>query len=144
MGPSADIWSIPALIADALYDHRTRVVAFAAKDTTEKRPASMPREYWVTNCLAKAFSPWVPSMEPWGLGFFIEPLSSSTRAKSISVAQGSLGGGGGGGLGGSGKGGSGLGGGGEGGGGDDGEGRGGLGVGGESEGGGAGGGCGQN
>ena len=42
--PSAVIASIPALISAALYDHGTRVVAFAAKDTTEKRTASMPRE----------------------------------------------------------------------------------------------------
>ena len=38
--PSADIWSIPALITAALYDHDTRVVASFAKDTTEKRAAS--------------------------------------------------------------------------------------------------------
>ena len=94
--PSADIWSIPALITVALYDHGTRVVAFAAKDTTEKRVASTPREYWLTSCLAKALSPPGPSIEPAGGGFFIEPLSSSTRAKSIGVAQGGLGGGGGG------------------------------------------------
>merc|ERR1712086_432429 len=95
---AADIWSIPALIAVALYDHGTRVVAVSAKDTTEKRAASMPREYWFTNCLAKAFSPSGPSIEPWGRGFFIEPLSSSTRAKSIWLdAQVGLGDGGGGG-----------------------------------------------
>ena len=95
--PSADIWSIPALISAALYDHGTRVVASDAKDTTEKRTASTPRKYWFTSCLAKAFSPLGPSIEPSGKGFFIEPLSSSTRAKSIGVAQGGLGGGGGGG-----------------------------------------------
>jgi hypothetical protein len=85
--PSADIWSIPLLISAALYDHGTRIVAFAAKDTTAKRVASTPREYWATSFLAKAFSPSGPSIEPLGLGFFIEPLSSSTRTKSISVAQ---------------------------------------------------------
>jgi len=89
--PSADISSIPALISAALYDHGTRVVAFAAKDTTEKRVASTPREYWFTSCLAKAFIPLGPSIEPSGRGFFIEPLSSSTRTKSIGVAQGGLG-----------------------------------------------------
>ena len=81
--PSADIWSIPAWITVALYDHGTRVVAFAAKDTTEKRAASTPREYWLTSCLAKAFSPPGPSID-----LFIDSLSSSTRAKSIGVAQG--------------------------------------------------------
>ena len=79
-----------------MVDHPTRVVASAAKDTTEKRTASTPRKYWLTSCLAKAFSPFGPSIEPSGKGFFIEPLSSSTRAKSIGVAQGGLGGGGGG------------------------------------------------
>ena len=92
--PSADISSIPALISAALYDHGTRVVAFDAKDTTEKRAASTPREYWFTSCLAKAFSPPAPSIEPSGSGFLIEPLSSSTRTKSIGVAQGGLGEGG--------------------------------------------------
>ena len=93
--PSAVISSIPLLISDSLYDHPTRVVAFAAKDTTEKRAASSPRKYWFTSFLAKAFSPPGPSIEPSGRGFFIEPLSSSTKAKSI-VAQGGLGGGSGG------------------------------------------------
>ena len=93
--PSADIWSIPAWITAALYDHGTRVVAFAAKDTTEKRAAPAPREYWFTSCLAKAFIPTGPSIEPSGTGFFIEPLSSSTRAKSIGDAQDGLGGSGG-------------------------------------------------
>ena len=60
--PSADIWSIPALITAALYDHDTRVVASFAKDTTEKRAASSPRKYAFTSCLAKAFSPPAPSM----------------------------------------------------------------------------------
>ena len=48
----------------------------------------------LTSWWAKAFDPLAPSIEPSGLGFFIEPLSSSTRAKSIGVAHGSLGGGG--------------------------------------------------
>ena len=134
--PSADIWSIPALISAALYDHGTRVVASAAKDTTEKRAASMPRAYWFTSCLAKAFSPPGPSIEPTGRGFFIEPLSSSTRAKSTGVAQGGLGEGGGGGEG---KGGGGLG---DGGGGK-GDGGGGLGEGGGGMGEGGGGGLGD-
>jgi len=95
--PFAVIWSIPALISAASYDHGTRVVASVAKDTTEKRAASSPREYRFTSCLAKAFSPPGPSIEPLGRGFFIEPLSSSTRAKSIGVAQAGLGDGGGGG-----------------------------------------------
>ena len=116
--PSAVISSIPLLISDSLYDHPTRVVAFAAKDTTEKRAASSPRKYWFTSFLAKAFSPPGPSIEPSGRGFFIEPLSSSTRAKSIGVAQGGLGEGGGYGGGGDGGDGGGDGGGGEGGGGD--------------------------
>jgi hypothetical protein len=128
VGPSADIWSIPALITAASYDHGTRVVAFSAKDTTEKRAASAPRKYRFTSSLAKAFSPPGPSMT-----FFTEPLSSSTRAKSIGVAQGGLGGGGeGDGSGGEGEGGGGLGegGGGEGeGGGGEGDGGGGLGDG---------------
>ena len=51
----------------------------AAKDTTAKRAAFSPREYWLTSCFAKAFSPPGPSIEPSGGGFFIEPLSSSTR-----------------------------------------------------------------
>ena len=88
--------SIPASISDASYDHGTRVVAFAAKDTTEKRAASGPRENMCTRSLAKAFSPLGPSIEPLGLGFFIEPLSSITRAKSSWYAQGGLGDGGGG------------------------------------------------
>ena len=94
--PSAVIWSIPALIWAESCDHATRVVASDAKDTTEKRAASTPRANWFTSSLAKAFSPLGPSIEPSGKGFFIEPLSSSTRAKSIGVAQGGLGGGGGG------------------------------------------------
>eukprot|EP00964_Phaeocystis_antarctica_P161757 scaffold134300_cov66-Phaeocystis_antarctica.AAC.1 len=57
-----------------------------------------------TSFLARAFSPPGPSIEPSGFGFFIEPLSSSTRAKSTGVAQGGLGGGGGGGGGGAGEG----------------------------------------
>jgi len=88
--------SIPASISDASYDHGTRVVAFAAKDTTEKRAASGPRENMCTRSLAKAFSPLGPSIEPLGRGFFIEPLSSITRAKSSWYAQGGLGEGGGG------------------------------------------------
>eukprot|EP00964_Phaeocystis_antarctica_P062773 scaffold37630_cov56-Phaeocystis_antarctica.AAC.2 len=93
--PPADIASIPALITAASYDHGTRVVASAAKDTTEKRVASSPRAYWLTSFLAKAFDPLAPSIEPSGLGFFIEPLSSSNSAKSIGVAQEGMGGGGG-------------------------------------------------
>eukprot|EP00964_Phaeocystis_antarctica_P104296 scaffold69445_cov118-Phaeocystis_antarctica.AAC.1 len=77
-----------------LYDHPTRVVAFSAKDTTEKRAFPGPRAYWLTSWWAKAFDPWGPSIEPSGLGFFIEPLSSSNSAKSIGVAQGGVGGGG--------------------------------------------------
>merc|ERR1719149_120913 len=99
--PPADIWSIPALIWAESCDHATRVVASDAKDTTEKRAASTPRANWFTSSLAKAFSPPGPSIEPTGLGFFIEPLSSSTRTKSIGVAHG-LGDGGGGGGGGAG------------------------------------------
>ena len=84
--------------------------------------------------MAKAFSPSSPSMT-----LLIEPLSSSTRAKSIGVAQGGLGEGGGdgggggveGGEGGEGDGGGGGGGEGEGGGGGGGEGEGGGGEGGE-------------
>ena len=114
VGPSAVIWSIPALISAALYDHGTRVVAFAAKDTTEKRAAYVPRKYWLTSWWAKAFDPLAPSIEPSGGGVFIEPLSSSTRAKSTGVAQGGLGGGGGEGEGAEGGGGLGDGGGGEG------------------------------
>jgi hypothetical protein len=99
----------------ASYDHGTRVVASVAKDTTEKRVASAPREYWPTSLRAKAFSPCMSDA--------IESLSSSTRAKSISLAQGGVGGGG--------DGGEGLGGGGEGlGGGGEGEGGGGEGLGG--------------
>ena len=93
--PFAFIWSIATSISDASYDHPTRVVAIDAKDTTEKRAFSGPREYWLTSLLAKAFSPLGPSIEPSGLGFFIEPLSSSSRAKSIDVAQDGLDGGGG-------------------------------------------------
>ena len=86
-----------------------------------------------TRSLAKAFSPSGPSIEPLGLGLFIEPLSSITRAKSSWYAQGGLGEGGGG----EGDGGGGLGGGGDGdGGGGLGDGGGGLGGGGEGEGGG--------
>ena len=139
--PSAVIWLIPALIWAASCDHGTRVVASDAKDTTEKRAASAPREYWFTSSLAKAFSPLGPSIEPSGKGFFIEPLSSSTRMKSIGVAQGGLGEGGGG-EGGAGGGGPGEGGGkGDGGGGSDGDGGlsdggGGLSDGGERDGGG--------
>ena len=140
--PSADIWSIPALITAASYDHGTRVVASVAKDTTEKRAASSPSAYWLTSFLAKAFSPPGPSIEPSGLGLFIEPLSSSTRAKSTGVAQGGLGDGGGGLGGGDGGGGEGAGGVGEDeGGGGVGEDEGGGGVG-EDEGGGGGGGSG--
>ena len=95
--PSAAMSSIPALITVTSYDHGTRVVALSAKDTTEKRAAYSPREYWLTSWWAKAFDPLAPSKEPSGRGFFIEPLSSSTRAKSIGVAQVSLDGGGGGG-----------------------------------------------
>ena len=80
-------------------------MALDAKDTTEKRAAPTPRANWFTSILAKAFSPLGPSIEPTGLGFFIEPLSSSTRTKSTAVAQGGLGEGGGDGEGGGGKGG---------------------------------------
>ena len=95
--PSADILSMPAWISVALYDHPTRVVASVAKDTTAKRTASTPRAYWLTSSLARALSPPGPSIEPCGLGFFIEPLSSSTKTKSTGVAQGGSGDGGGGG-----------------------------------------------
>eukprot|EP00964_Phaeocystis_antarctica_P150864 scaffold118371_cov45-Phaeocystis_antarctica.AAC.1 len=74
--------SIPASIAAASYDHGTRVVAFSAKDTTEKRAASGPRENMCTSSLAKAFTPLGPFIEPTGKGSFIETLSSITRAKS--------------------------------------------------------------
>ena len=104
VGPSADISSIPSLISDVLYDHPTRVVALAAKDTTEKRTANSPTEYWLTSCLAKAFDPLAPSSEPSGRGFFIEPLSSSNRTKSsaqeVDVVDDGGGGSGGGGDGG--------------------------------------------
>ena len=116
MAPSGDISSIPALISASLYDHGTRVVAFAAKDTTEKRVAFSPRENMCTSSLAKAFTLSGPTS-------LIEPLSSITREKSTWYAQGGLGeggggeGDGGGGLG-DGGGGDGDGGGGEGGGGD--------------------------
>ena len=105
MAPSGDISSIPALISASLYDHGTRVVAFAAKDTTEKRVAFSPRENMCTSSLAKAFT----SSGPTSL---IEPLSSITREKSTWYAQGGLGEGGGGegeGGGGDGDGGGGLG-----------------------------------
>ena len=95
---------MPALIKTSLVDHATRVVASVAKDTREKRAASAPRAYRFTSCLAKAFIPLGPSIEPSGRGFLIEPLSSSTRMKSIGCAQGGLGGGGGGGVGGGGEG----------------------------------------
>ena len=94
--PSATIRSMPALIKTSLVDHATRVVASVAKDTREKRAASAPRAYRFTSCLAKAFIPLGPSIEPSGRGFLIEPLSSSTRMKSIRVAQAGLGEGGGG------------------------------------------------
>ena len=124
MAPSGDISSIPALISASLYDHGTRVVAFAAKDTTEKRVAFSPRENMCTSSLAKAFT----SSGPTSL---IEPLSSITREKSTWYAQGGLGEGGGG---------EGDGGGGEGdGGGGEGDGGGGLGDGGGGEGDGGGG-----
>jgi len=57
--PLADIWSIPALITVALYDHGTRVVASVLKDTTEKRAASSPRKYLFT---------WVGSASGSGSG----------------------------------------------------------------------------
>merc|ERR1712086_1200623 len=130
---------MPALMLAYSYDHDTRIVASSAKDTTEKRAAFMPSANWFTSSLAKAFSPPGPSIEPMGLGFFIEPLSSSTGTKSTGVAQGGLGDGGGGGEG-DGGGSEGDGGGGEGeGGGGDGEGGGGLGEGGGGEGDGGGG-----
>ena len=103
--PLATIWSMPALMVPASYDHVTRVVALSEKDTTEKRAVSTPRANWFTSSLAKAFSPLGPSIEPpLSLGFCIEPLSSSTRMKSIGVAQGGLGDGGEGGAGGGGPG----------------------------------------
>ena len=86
--PPAVILSIPSLISDSSCDHPTRVVAFAANDTTEKRDAFMPRGNMSTSPLAKAFDPLGPSMEPLGLGLsFIEPLSSSNRAKSIGTVH---------------------------------------------------------
>ena len=58
----------------------------------------MPRAYWLISFLAKAFSPPGPSIVPKGRGCFIEPLSSSSRDKSMfGVAQVGLDGGGGGG-----------------------------------------------
>ena len=57
----------------------------------------------LTSWWAKAFDPLRPFIEPTGFGSFIEPLSSSNRAKSIGVVQrgvevhddaGSVGGGG--------------------------------------------------
>ena len=59
--PSADIASIPASIAAESIDHATRIVASPAKETIEKRAADWPRKYWLTSCLAMAFSPFVPS-----------------------------------------------------------------------------------
>ena len=82
------ILSIPALIRTGSYDHGTRVVASLAKDTTEKRAASAPRENMCTSSLAKAFIPLGPSNEPSGRGFFIEPLLSSTREMSTWYAHG--------------------------------------------------------
>ena len=94
--PYAVISSMPALMLAYSYDHDTRIVASDAKDTTEKRAAFTPSANWFTSSLAKALSPPGPSIEPSGVGFFIEPLSSSTRMKSIRVAQAGLGDGGGG------------------------------------------------
>ena len=88
VGPFAVISSIPLLISDSLYDHPTRVVAFASNDTTEKRDAFMPRgRNIVTSFLAKSFDPPGPSKEPTGLGLVIEKLSSSNRAKSIGAVH---------------------------------------------------------
>ena len=84
----AVISSIPSLISDSLYDHPTRPVAFAANDTTAKRASFMPRgRKMLTSWWAKAFDPLRPFIEPTGFGSFIEPLSSSRRAKSIGVVQ---------------------------------------------------------
>ena len=58
----------------------------------------------LTSFLAKAFDPLSPSKEPLGSGFFIEPLSSSSRTNSIGIAQDGLDGGGDGGEGGGGGG----------------------------------------
>ena len=86
--PSASKSSIPSLIWDWLYDHPTRVVALSANDTTEKREPFMLRGVNMSTSLrAKAFTPLGPSSEPTGLGFFIEPLSSSSKAKSIGAVQ---------------------------------------------------------
>ena len=80
--------SIPSLISVSSYDHGTRVVAFAANDTTEKRDAFTPRgRNIVTSFLAKAFDPPGPSKEPSGSGLVIEKLSSSNRAKSIGAVH---------------------------------------------------------
>ena len=45
-----------ALMSAALCDHGTRIVALAAKDTTEKRAASSLRGYRFTSSWAKAFA----------------------------------------------------------------------------------------
>ena len=70
--PSAVIALIPASISGMSYDHGTRVVASFWKDTTEKRAMPSPSMYWLTSCLAKAFSPPGPSIEPKGSGLVIE------------------------------------------------------------------------
>ena len=86
--PFAVMLSIPLSISYLSYDQSTRLVAFSANDTTEKRDAFMPRGNMSTSPLAKAFDPLGPSMEPLGLGLsFIEPLSSSNRAKSIGTVH---------------------------------------------------------
>eukprot|EP00964_Phaeocystis_antarctica_P111114 scaffold75408_cov65-Phaeocystis_antarctica.AAC.1 len=65
VSPSAVMSSIPSLISDSLYDHPTRLVAFAANDTTEKRDAFTPRgRNMLTSLWAKAFDPPGPSKEP--------------------------------------------------------------------------------
>ena len=46
--PTGSIALIPASISAASYDHCTRVVASAAKDTTANRAASSPRVYSLT------------------------------------------------------------------------------------------------
>ena len=80
----------------ALCDHDTRVVALAAKDTTEKRAASSPREYRFTSSLARAIAASIRLSELLVSVFFIEPLSSIINTKSTRNAQGGLGDGGGG------------------------------------------------
>ena len=77
--------SIPCSISDSLYDHPTRLVAFALNDTTEKRDPFMPRGANFFTSLWEKFFEWSNALSE--SPFCIEPLSSSNRAKSILMAQ---------------------------------------------------------